>query len=221
LTSCDPRVLVLFMEAAQPARETTDAAEARAERHLAVLRELAEIGMDLARIVRREALAAEAADPEQPAVPAELTLTFSRIARAVRQTLALEARLADDRLARRRRAEAEQRVERDARGHARKAAVKDIVERIIDAGDGDTERLLDHLDERLDDPLDDADFADRPLGDLVAAICRDLGVAMDWSLFEDEDWGIEAAVIAPPPDSPEPPPTPCHPGSRLAAVRDP
>jgi hypothetical protein len=193
-----------------------EAPEDRAERHLAVLRELAGIGMDLARKVQRQA-------DQSDTVPAELVLTFSRIARAVRQTVALEARLADDRLTRRRKVEADERAERYARGRARKAAVKDIVERVIDAGDGhDTERLLDDLDERLDDPSDDADFAERPLGELVAAICRDLGVTLDWSLFEAEDWAISADPAAPP-GVPRltPSPTPGHPGSRIAAVRDP
>jgi hypothetical protein len=43
------------MDAAPPISETTDPAEARAERHLAVLRELTEIGMGLARKVQHEA----------------------------------------------------------------------------------------------------------------------------------------------------------------------
>ncbi|HEY4029541.1 MAG TPA: hypothetical protein VGM25_04315, partial [Caulobacteraceae bacterium] len=177
-----------------------------------------EIGMGLARKVQSEA-------EQSDTVSAELVLTFSRIARTVRQAVALEARLAEDRLVRRRKAEAADRAQRDARGQARKAVVKDIVERVIDAADGhDTERLLDDLDERLDDPSDAADFADRPLGELVAAICRDLGVTLDWSLFEDEDWAIGADPTASDITGPTPPSTPttqCHPGSRIAAVRDP
>ncbi|HEY4030860.1 MAG TPA: hypothetical protein VGM25_10985, partial [Caulobacteraceae bacterium] len=177
-----------------------------------------EIGMGLARKVQSEA-------EQSDTVSAELVLTFSRIARTVRQAVALEARLADDRLARRRKAESEDRAARFARGYDRKAVVKDIVERVIDAADGhDTERLLDDLDERLDDPSDAADFADRPLGELVAAICRDLGVTLDWSLFEDEDWGIGDPSPPPSPSgwpAPSTPATPYHPGSRIAAVRDP
>jgi hypothetical protein len=215
LTFAGSYVLVLFMIAAQPIRETAEAAEERAERHLGMLRELAEIGMGLARKLQHEADQADT-------VPAELVLTFSRLARAVRQTMALETRLADDRLVRRGKVEADERAERFTRGRANKAAVKDIVERIIDAGDGDTERLLDDLDERLDDPRDDAHFADRPLGDLVAAICRDLGVTLDWSLFEGQDWAVSADPAAPP-DVPRqtPSPTSCHPGTGAARVRDP
>ena len=82
---------VLFMSAAQAACEAPDPAAARTERHLHMLAELAEIGMDLAREVRRQALDTSEDAPSA----ADLALTFSRIARAVRQTVALESRLAE------------------------------------------------------------------------------------------------------------------------------
>jgi hypothetical protein len=57
-----------------------------------MLAELAEINMDVAREVCRQAL-----DPATPApAAAALALTFSRIAREVGQILAPEARLAQD-----------------------------------------------------------------------------------------------------------------------------
>ncbi|MGZ6039172.1 MAG: hypothetical protein ACXWKR_10910, partial [Phenylobacterium sp.] len=37
----------------------------------------------------------------------------------------------------------------------------------------------------------------RPLGELVARICRDLGVTPDWSRFRDEDWAIEENFLSP------------------------
>ena len=64
----------------------------RAERHDSVLRELAEIGMDLARALRTHALA----EPNV-ARAAEFGLVVSRVSRAIRQTVALEAKL-DERL---------------------------------------------------------------------------------------------------------------------------
>src|SRR5260370_7024883 len=72
-----------------------------------MLAELAEIGMDLARAVRRQALDhAESEQADAPQVDApdrigggDLALVFSRIARAARQTVALEAKLAEDRRA--------------------------------------------------------------------------------------------------------------------------
>lgn len=186
LTSVGLCVLVLFMFADAPAGETStaDPSADRAERHLRALQELAEIGMDLARLLRREAVARAEACPEtwdsasgEPA-GLDLGLKFSRIARAVRQTLALEARLAEYGLERTRRLESERRAERSRLGAARKAAVRRVVEHTIDAdaNHNDVEGLLDELDERLDDGRDDADYADRPVGELVACICRDLGV---------------------------------------------
>jgi hypothetical protein len=169
------------------------AAEARIARHLRNLEELAEIGMDLARTVQRQAHEQAATD----AGAADLGLTFSRIARAVRQTVALEARLAEDH-----RAQVAARRAKDTHTRAarRRREVKAIVGQAIeaDADDSDVENLLLDLEERLADRDEDADFADRPIGELVARICRDLGVTPDWSLFEDDDWAIEEARTRPP-----------------------
>lgn len=61
---------------------------AMVERHAAVLAELSELGMAFARDARRDAEAAET--PEERARQA---LVFQRVARSIRQTLALEAKL--------------------------------------------------------------------------------------------------------------------------------
>src|SRR6185437_7233157 len=163
--------------------------------------------------VRRQVL-----DPSEDEPPAaELALTFSRVARAVRQTVALEARLAEDRRTRP--------AERSAlsvatrwRSTRRKRQVEEIVGDIIEAEphlELETDRLLADLDERLHDGDEEADFADRPIGELVARICRDLGIDPDWSRFEAEDWAIEEAraqtpgsPFADPPDAPPDPPRP-------------
>ena len=217
-------VLVLFMSSAPTPCEASDPAAARTERHLALLAELAEIGMDLAREVRRQAL--DASDDAPPA--ADLALTFSRIARAVRQTVALEARLAEPRQPRH--AERALSVSDRWRSARRKLQVGEIVGEIIEseaAGEFDADDLLTNLQERLEDANDEeADFADRPIGELVARICADLGVTPDWSLLKDEDWAIEEARTRPPgspfsaagsdeasPDPPRPshhPPGPSH-----------
>jgi hypothetical protein len=190
LTLGRSNVLVLFVNTSTPSCETPDAAEARAERHLRLLQELAELGMTLARAVAARAV--ETGD-------ADLGLAFTRIARAVRQTVALEAKLADEREAVR--AGHIQRLAQEtaARGRRRKKLVEDAVERAIDAEcHGETaEALLGDLYERLVDPRDDAGFADRPIGELVAGICKALGVTPDPSLWEDEDWAIEESLLSP------------------------
>ena len=60
------------------------------------------------------------------------------------------------------------------------------------ADESDAENLFYDLTERLESDYDETDFADRPIGELVARICRDLGVTPDWSLWQDEAWAIEA-----------------------------
>jgi hypothetical protein len=198
-------VPVLFMadNAAQidpDDRETRT--QARAERQLSMLAELAEIGMQMARAVRDEAVArADAVDgAARPSRfgSGDLGLVYSRIARAVRQTLALETRLADeiekagverarDRLETLRRAATER--QEQIRDYVAEAIEAEAVER--NAADSDVERLLDDLDERIeagdyDDTLDTA-----PIGELVARICADLGVIPDWDLWNDQEWALD------------------------------
>ncbi len=55
--------------------------------------------------------------------------------------------------------------------------------------DGETvERLVAEAAERLERDDIYADIATRPFGETIAAICRDLGIEPDWSLFPGEDW---------------------------------
>lgn len=187
-----------------PSDPALAAAHARAQQRLAMLHELAEIGMRLAR-----RLDAQAEEPDA----GDVGLVFSRIARAVRQTLALEARLEAELagLTRQAAAERERAAEQAARApyYARGRIVRRAVVRAIEADtdDDDVEQLVEDLDERLCDREDDADFLDRPIGELVASICKDLGVRADLSLWEDEAWAIaEAAARTPPaaPDAAEP-----------------
>jgi hypothetical protein len=82
--------------------EAPDSAILRAERRLRILEELTEIAMTLARALERQALAAaDTVDPPEPAASAapafDPSVAFARISRAIRLTLALEAR-ADEQL---------------------------------------------------------------------------------------------------------------------------
>jgi hypothetical protein len=195
------------MTTPSPSTEPADADPAL--RRLRMLEELAEIGMDIARALRRRALDEAAANAAQPDDQA-LGLAFSRVARAVRQTLALEDRLDQDRQARDGAAQAERAVQLAEQAGARaieglrvaihRSEVRAKVEQVIEAeaGDADVERLLTDLDERLDDDEGGADFLDRPLGELIAAICRDLGLTPDWSLWVNEDWAVQEAKAKPP-----------------------
>jgi hypothetical protein len=175
------------LDSAEDCAHCGEAAE-RTARHLRMLAQLAEVGMDLALALRRRVMDPQAPEP----VGGDVALSFSRIARAVRQTVALETRLAENGQARDRQVQAEQARalgDRGLRGALRKEEVRDIVDRPIEAGfpETDVERLLSDLDERLEDDRDDADFIDRPIGELVERICRDLGVIFDPDLLEDDD----------------------------------
>jgi hypothetical protein len=116
-----------------------------AQHDLAMLRELAQIGMDIARAVREQALGGREAEPEAagkspagtplPAAPvpsgpfagADLGLVFSRVSRAVRQTLALKSAFAEAIAAR----AAEDEAARDARRQRARAEAERASERGI------------------------------------------------------------------------------------------
>lgn len=197
------------MEAVIPSAEqnaiAAETADARAIRHQLMLQKLAEIGMDIAESLRAQARAAlepdaGAADPHR-----DLGLSFSRVSRAVRLTLALEARLGG----------ARQAAEADRQDRAfdvpqplfqrfdhvvRKALVQETVQEVIKReGDGlRREVLRERLEERLFDFDEDFDLTDRPAGQVIAQICLELGLIADWSQFQDEDWALEEARTRPP-----------------------
>jgi hypothetical protein len=156
-----------------------DPAPTSAQLRHAMLQELAEIGMELARDLR---------DQQKIEPRPDAGLVYARIARAVRQTLALQARL-----------EAEAKVEtvRTVRANAdgKKAQVSHIITDLIedddDAGDAETVERLTSLYEHLAD-ADDADFADKSIPEIVAQVCHDLGVP-----FDPERWDPPASAYLP------------------------
>ena len=200
MTFCLIRVLVLFMDRSHPATRSIppsgpEAGERRA-RHLRILVDLADIGMELVEHVRRQGLeevVPPAADP---------VLAFARLARAVRQTVALEAKVAaggfDTPLPVSRSKAASQSGFGPLRAKVRRA-----VEEAIASGAeaGDAEDLLRDLDERLDDPDYGEEMAGRPIGMIVALICGAMGVKVDLKDFTDTELGfdrddVKAAVRA-------------------------
>ncbi|HSZ53666.1 MAG TPA: hypothetical protein VK801_19020 [Caulobacteraceae bacterium] len=198
--------------------EAPDPAILRAEWRLRMIEELAEIGMDLARGLHHQALAA--ADPAEPAAadtpetpttssarraavpgddPAE---TFARLSRAVRLSLALHART--DEALRALRAGAAAEVEA-RRAQARKQAAdedearskshRDTVERlVIEAAEREVEddeslgAVIDALEERLEQDEAYWDLDQMPLREAVERLCADLELTPDWSRWEGEGW---------------------------------
>ena len=175
---------------AETAPDRDDPGEAMAAQHSRMLAELADIAMQLARAAGRRALAqAERAEAQTEACgqgdadQADLGLAFTRMARCVRQTLALQAKLAQ---AQRARADAgrvhpfaDKGALEDARERLRRKLAAWGNDELDDSADldprepGDREDLLADLHERLDDD-DAAGRAAAPTGQAVADIRRDL-----------------------------------------------
>jgi len=184
-------------------------------RQLAMLGRLAEAGLNIALAIEREATSPSPGPDEAPAGHgSDPALAYARVSRAVRLTLALQSNLLKDlRALDRGRFE----VRRE-----RRRKVERIVERVIraehDGMDGEAERLADEASERLE--YDDiyGDLADRPVSEVVAEVCRDLGLSPDWAVLAEEAWAraeVEAgAACAPLAALVRPPPT-CPPVSVL------
>ena len=149
------------------------AAEKR-ERQERILAELSELGLALARDLQTRALAAA-----DIAEASELGLAFQRVSRAVRQTLALEAKLERDRLSAEREDRTAASEARTAYAERRKAQVRIAVKRCVryEHHGYDAENLLDELDDRLDeDALHELFAGDDDIDRHLARMCAELGV---------------------------------------------
>ena len=188
-----------------------DAAE-RETRQLEGLAELAGMAMSLARTVHRQVEARQGVDevgPEAVQALGSLGTTYARVARTVRQTWALESRIAEARRKRllgieAGRAEAAKAAPTAADAEARAAsgrnftamAVHSILDELIEAehdDDAAVDRLHNEAYEHLMDAKDDEAFSDRPIGEIVASIAKAIGLNPDWDAWRYEDWAEEDA----------------------------
>jgi len=186
---------------------------------LGMLREIAEMGMEMARDVRDQAMAQPAPEPPVPEPPPTkaardpdaLARAFARLTRAVRMTIALHTKLEEDH----RRQSAENAADRarraaEARDRHRayqRAKVKRVIDATLDDAAGadddgedcdERERLEDEWRERLLDFDDYALGGQRSVGEIIARICRDLGVTPDWARWVDADWARDEMAAKPP-----------------------
>ncbi|WP_394762846.1 hypothetical protein [Phenylobacterium sp.] len=158
-----------------------------AEKHARILGELAEFGLNLARKLHDQGMAAET-----PQETADLARAFHSVSRSVRQTLALEARLARD--ARLQddadRAEAGRlehnawlRADEDAKAptNDRKNRIGAVVQRLIQAeyeDEDEAERLCDEAYDRIIEDARTPDFLDHAIDDQIARLCKDFGLPL-------------------------------------------
>jgi hypothetical protein len=168
-----------------------DAAE-RTARHLRQLQELAELGMAMARAVAEEALhpapAPEAA-PSEPATAPTRTrrdpgLGFARLAHSVRQTIALEARIAAER------DNPSPRPSRPPPPDPRRSLLRGALYAAApgphrEAGRATPGGFRREIDERIEDELAADPGGDIPIHEILAAICGDLGITLDCSRLPD------------------------------------
>jgi hypothetical protein len=173
-----------------PPADRHAAARALIDRQLVMLSRLAEIGMDIAEEAGRQATA-PGGDAKDGALrdPAR---AYAQAARAVRMTIVLQSRLLKD-LADLEKAEG---LARTARAGENRNRVRRLFYRAIDAGElgaAEARHLYSEAQEHLKDE-DEAALADGPLDQVVARICRALGLPSDW-----------AAEAFPTPSAPAPP----------------
>lgn len=161
--------------------------DAAIDRQLAILGELAEAGLEIARALEAQAKGGDVV------VQGDVAMAYNRVARAVRHTLMLQAKIIEARKARR---------EGEAgRKAAARAGAARILRGVIDddpahdrADDhGRNERLSTEAAERLR-AEDFGDLLSLPFADAVAAICKDLGLAPDWLQLAEDCHAAQAAL---------------------------
>ena len=164
------------------------------DRQLAVLGELAELGLDVARTIERQASASAARDAA--AEVQGMGLAYARVARAIRLTVALQAKRVDELLAQEAgaalaQAEIDEETEMLSPESVRRMRVERIVERVVKS-EHETEAAVDRLmieaGERLEDEDLYGDVLERPMSEIVARLCRDLNLSPDWAALAQELW---------------------------------
>jgi hypothetical protein len=153
------------------------------ERQLQVLGRLAEAGLEIAVALEAQAKGGDVV------VQGNVAMAYSRVARAVRQTIMLQSRLIESLQ--------EQESGRAGRRAAARASAARILRGVIEdapANDAEhAERLAGEAAERLREE-DFGDLLSRPFGEAVADIVRDLGLSPDWLALAEDCCAAEAAL---------------------------
>jgi hypothetical protein len=142
----------------------------RIARQSSALQHLAEAGLQLTRALVDEV----AAGREGRFRGVDPALAYSRLARAIRLTIALEARLGEDGAGRAAAESGAEAAELEAEAEAEPVIETEAAER------GERPER-----ERFDEQHSDAALLSRPNGEVYARICRDLGTRPEPGLFPD------------------------------------
>jgi hypothetical protein len=146
-------------------------------------------------------------------VEGDVALAYSRFSRAVRQGILLKSHLFDgpQEKAEPAKPKAKAKAEQDdneiyvtwlepdkSKREYRKERVAHIVERLA-RSDGEpeetVERLYNEAAERLERVEDYGDLAARPISEVVAEICRDLGLKPDWAVLSTQRWARQEIAL--------------------------
>ena len=161
-----------------------DPAERNA-RQLATLRRLGELTMGLAEAAAAKAAQhlAEPGPPEPDGKQADPVLAFTRLSRAVRQTIALEIRVASD----------DRAPHRPPPPDPRRPLLRRALHRAASA-DPARPGLKREIDARIEHELLADPEGDAQLGEVFATICDGLGLPFDPSQLPDTLLGLEPIV---------------------------
>ena len=176
----------------------------RVARQLAELARMAEVGLTLCRQIAAKVRGAEALtyDP---------SFAYSRISRAVRLTLVLENRIADQYRQALAGVTVIKRPTRTAKAVALEVLHTSIENELKNNPDCDREHLVEmreSLPKIITEALDKEDLcADAPITEVITAISEALEIPVDWSLWKDTDWACEGE----PPHGRDGPPDTSHP----------
>jgi hypothetical protein len=131
-----------------------------------VLHGVIDAGADMVRVVQLQATAEVAPEPM-----ADAAVAYERIARSIRRTIALARRLDEP-------VKAEAAREPGQRRAAARARIRSEVEAAIEqeAEGADADDLREDLRDRIDGPDADDELDQRPVEEIIAEICRDLGL---------------------------------------------
>ena len=152
----------------------------RAEWRARTLRQLVAIGMDMARMLQDQARDAQGSDPG--VIGPDLSLRFHRISRSIRMSLALDAKLIAG-------FQAQVQERKAAVLTERKALAKEAVSRQVDRDTPDRDLHRERSDRIEREDLED--FSDKPVSEIIAIICADLGITPDWQAWSLEPWALE------------------------------
>jgi hypothetical protein len=178
------------------------------------------------------------ADQPKPKLP-NPDLALHRTARVVSLCMSLSLKFQKERLEREKQVAADHAVAEKKRKERRKQQIARVVKQAIErevaeredrpeeddgeAGDFDLYGLQQTLSERLDEDDIERDLDRCPLGELIARICRELGITPDWEFWQQHQWALEEARLKPPgsPYAEPPAPDPERPKSEEAKAEEP